>query len=214
MDFNEFCKRIRDAGGSVSGSPKSWKNNKFQLMGCNTHFEFHPNCKIESLSFTDYGGMNKIIVGENSKLTGNVKIGRSCEIKIGKNVTCTSGVNYHISEMTCISIGDGCMLGVGVSIYTHDYHPIFDINTGNRINKSRNVSIGNNVWIANQATILKGTVIGNNSVIGMNSVVSGLVKDSCISAGNPAKIIAENIIWDRASFNTTHPDGIKHKRDI
>ncbi|MDV5237852.1 acyltransferase [Leclercia adecarboxylata] len=214
MNFDEFSAIVTNSGGTVHGKPKTWKDVNVKLHGHGTSFHFHADSKIENVNLIDHGGLNNIIVGQNSKLTGKIKLGRGCTLRLGKNISCTSGVNYHISEMTEVNIGNNCMFGMGVSIFTHDYHPIFDASSGNRINISKNVTIGQNVWIANEATVLKGTSIGEGSVIGACSIVNGIIGEKCIAAGNPAKIIAENIIWDRASLNTTHPDGINHLRSI
>ncbi|MDY3536579.1 DapH/DapD/GlmU-related protein [Riemerella anatipestifer] len=92
-----------------------------------------------------------------------------------------------------------------------------------KLDKSINpkgVHVGNNTWILAGATILAhdhcrslkaDTIIGNNCIIGINSIilpgikvhdhsvvaagaiVSKDVPSGCVVAGNPAKIIKENI---------------------
>lgn len=53
--------------------------------------------------------------------------------------------------------------------------------------------IGKNVWIGEHARICKGVTIGDGSVIAANSVVTKDVPALSIAAGNPAKIVKENI---------------------
>ena len=54
--------------------------------------------------------------------------------------------------------------------------------------------IGDNVKICCNAVVLGGITIGDNVIIGASSVVTKDVPSNCIVAGNPARIIKENII--------------------
>lgn len=53
--------------------------------------------------------------------------------------------------------------------------------------------VGANCFIGGESLILPGVSIGNNCIIGAGSVVTKDVPDCTIVAGNPAKIIRENI---------------------
>ncbi len=57
----------------------------------------------------------------------------------------------------------------------------------------RDTRIGENCFIGARSIILPGVQIGDNCVIGSGSVVTKDVPSRCIAAGNPAKIIRENI---------------------
>lgn len=171
------------------------------------------SCKI-------YGG-GKVVIGKKSRLT-NCKIeiknekcslilGRNLIIKnvtfwieddnssieVGNGVTIESG---HIAstEGKKIEIGDGCMLSNDIEIRNGDSHPIFDKEKSIRINSASDVKIGNGVWVAAHVRILKGGAIANGCVIGCSSVVTQpLIKEECIYAGNPAKLLKENVEWVR-----------------
>lgn len=56
------------------------------------------------------------------------------------------------------------------------------------------IFIGDNCYIGTGTTILGPIHIGNNVIIGANSLVIHDVPDNCTVAGNPAKIISENIL--------------------
>lgn len=53
--------------------------------------------------------------------------------------------------------------------------------------------IGKNCFIGGRSLILPGVEIGDNCVVGAGSVVTKSVPPKCIVAGNPARIIRENI---------------------
>lgn len=55
-------------------------------------------------------------------------------------------------------------------------------------------TIGDNVTIGAGAIVIGGITIGNNVIIGAGSVVTKSVPDNCIVAGNPARVIKQNII--------------------
>lgn len=57
------------------------------------------------------------------------------------------------------------------------------------------ISIGNHVWIGTNAIILKGVDIGDGAVVAAGAVVTRSVPPRCIVAGNPAKIVKENVEW-------------------
>lgn len=55
------------------------------------------------------------------------------------------------------------------------------------------VKIGKNCWITSRCVILPGVTIGDNVIIGAGSVVTKDVPNNCLAAGNPCRVIRENI---------------------
>lgn len=107
-------------------------------------------------------------------------------IKAGKNLF--MNFNCCILDVAEVKIGDNCMMGPNVQIYTAT-HPlkIDKRNSGREFAKG--IVIGDNVWIGGQAIINPGVTIGNGVVIGAGSVVTKSFPDHVFIAGNPAKII-------------------------
>ena len=101
-----------------------------------------------------------------------------------------------------VEIGEDCMFGFDTIIYNTDGHSIFQ--NGNLINKADKLVIGDHVWCGWGSTILKNSYIPSGCIVGKSAVVAKkFEKENVVIAGNPAKIIKENICWDRKSVNGT-----------
>lgn len=93
-----------------------------------------------------------------------------------------------------ISIGDNCAIAPDVLIQDTDFHPVLD-EDGNPKPISKPIHIGNHVWICAKATILKGVTIGDGAIVAAGAVVTKDVPARCVVAGNPAKVVKENVVW-------------------
>ncbi|WP_026754016.1 sugar O-acetyltransferase [Sediminibacter sp. Hel_I_10] len=107
-------------------------------------------------------------------------------ISMGKNVF----INYNccILDGSYVRIGDNCMLGPNVQIYTAT-HPLEHKARNSGKEFSKPITIGHNVWIGGNATICPGVTIGNGAVIAAGAVVTKNVSDNVVVGGNPAKVI-------------------------
>ena len=115
-------------------------------------------------------------------------------IEVGNN--CLFNYNCTIIDVGRVKLGDFCLLGPNVSIYTagHPIHPA--IRNGN-YTYGIDVEIGDNVWIGGNVTICPGVKIGSNSVIGAGSVVTKDIPAWTVAAGNPCRVIREITEEDR-----------------
>ncbi len=95
-----------------------------------------------------------------------------------------------------IEIENNCMLSRNIKIMVSDGHNIFNLKD-QRINASKNIIISNNTWLADNVTVLKGGMIGSHSIIGINSTLTKSIPANSIAAGNPAKIVTNNIYWEK-----------------
>ena len=107
----------------------------------------------------------------------------------GANLVCCG-------ESTSISIGKNNLWAHNIELRTCDGH---DIILNNKvINQEKSIVIANHVWLAENVKILKGVSIAEDSVVGMNSLVtSNVYPQNVIMAGNPAKVIKNNISWKK-----------------
>lgn len=86
-----------------------------------------------------------------------------------------------------IFIDSGTYVGSGTLILAHDF--CRDIHTETKI--------GKNCFIGMNSIILPGLEIEDQSIVGAGSVVTKDVPPNTVVAGNPAKIIKQNIKLDK-----------------
>lgn len=169
--------------------------NKIRVYG-SLNLEVHKSAKIANCFIYSKGINNKLVIEEDSVLryVQLEILGDNCSILIGRN--CNVGHDSYLSakDGKTLKIENNCSLSRNVKIMTSDGHPIYQ-NT-QIINHAEDIRIENNVWVADNVTILKGAVIGANSVLGINSTVTKSVPANSIAAGNPAKVVKQNISWE------------------
>lgn len=109
-----------------------------------------------------------------------------CNIHVGENFY----ANYHcvILDVAEVRMGNNCMLGPQVGIYTAT-HPLDpdERNRGRELGKA--VTVGDNCWIGGHAVINPGVTLGNNVVVASGAVVTKSFPDNVVIAGNPARVI-------------------------
>ncbi len=153
-----------------------------RINGNNNHIVIKPTKEsIDSLKVINIKDNNNLYIGENFYQTGFLKI----------DYTCFNNLS--------VVIGDNCMFGQDISFLLSDWHYIYDVKTGERLNAPKNgISIGNNVWIARNVQILKDVSIPDNTIIGIGSLVTkSFDEENTILGGVPAKVIKRNVCWKR-----------------
>jgi acetyltransferase-like isoleucine patch superfamily enzyme len=151
---------------------------------------------------------NKLSVGEGSIVEANLIFEREAsEIAIGANTFVGSSL---IASASRIEIGDDVLISWGCTIVDHNSHSVAWSERNSDVKNwyvgrkdwshviIRPVVIGNKSWIGFNVCILKGIQIGEGAVIGAGSVITKDVSAWTLVAGNPAKVIREIPIEDRA----------------
>jgi acetyltransferase-like isoleucine patch superfamily enzyme/coenzyme F420-reducing hydrogenase beta subunit len=100
----------------------------------------------------------------------------------------------HITCGSYIKIGKNAHIAKDVVIRDLDGHYIEE----STYITSKPIIIGDNVWIGYRAMILKGVTIGDGAIIAADAVVTKNIPSHSIAAGNPARIIKQNIRWRSA----------------
>jgi acetyltransferase-like isoleucine patch superfamily enzyme len=85
-----------------------------------------------------------------------------------------------------VSLAGECLIVTHSNPYSH-----FQNTTPARVSP---VIIKNGAWICVRAVLLPGVTVGENAIVSACSVVDSEVPARSVVSGNPAKIIAEDII--------------------
>ena len=133
-----------------------------------------------------FQGKTKIGVGAKIMVSGKLILGNNFDITGDAMVICAKE----------IQIGDNTMIAWQSILMDTDQHAIYG-KDNTIINQDKKITIGNNVWIGAKSFILKGSKISDGCIIGANTTISKeFTQKDAIIAGNPAKILKENIQWN------------------
>ena len=131
---------------------------------------------------------------------GKVKIAKGCrfivygDLSLGDNFTTTGCTTVICANH--ISMGNNTMLAWESIVMDTDQHKIFD-KDNNHINKEDKVIIGDNVWVGARSFILKNSTIQDGCIIGANTTYTkSFDTQKSIIAGNPPRVIKEDITWE------------------
>jgi len=149
--------------------------------------------KKQDIVLNDRGRMYATLV---SKFGGKITFEENVKVGYGSVIAC-------ISE---IKIGRGTAIAHQVTIIDNNNHPTHPEDRKIMYNSpwdsplrnwnysaSAPIFIGENVWIGTGSRIHKGVTIGDNSIIAAHAMVTRDVPANCIVAGNPARVVKENI---------------------
>ncbi|WHP06718.1 hypothetical protein QLH32_04395 [Acinetobacter corruptisaponis] len=132
-------------------------------------------------------------------------MGIDCFVLLGSRVTCTNPSVIYTAERTFAIIGDDVMIATKVYFRCEDSHAIYDVESGDRVNPSKNIIIGEHVWLADEVGILPNTSIGEGSIIGTRALAKGNYPNNTLIVGMIAKVVKHDVVWERAHTALTQP---------
>jgi galactoside O-acetyltransferase len=154
-------------------------------LGNNIFLNIENACVFENTSNIDF--KNNVSIGSRARFSAI-----NGSIKCGSNTAFNAGAHINASVGGEIDIGENCLFGPGVSVYSSSHHYL-DPNQliRNQGHKISSVSIGNDCWIGANSIILCGVTIGDGAVIGAGAVVTQNIESFAIAAGVPARVIGK-----------------------
>lgn len=108
---------------------------------------------------------------------------RICGMTIGEDVRISLKASLDLRNPKGVHIGDGTYIAFRATILCHDMSR----------NIKRDVIIGKNCFIGGNSMIMPGVTLGDSVVVAAGAIVTKDVGSNCIVAGNPAKVIRENV---------------------
>ncbi len=144
------------------------------------------------------GNHNQVTIEDSVKFSGQLLIvGNHLHIHIGARTTAIDC--YILARDKSVRIGKACMLSRGIEIRATDVHKVYDIDSDERLNSAHSdVVVGDYIWVAANVTISKNVSIASGCIIAAGAFVNKSIETAnCMVAGTPAKIIRQNVRWER-----------------
>ncbi|PKA39954.1 hypothetical protein CWR43_30270 [Rhizobium sullae] len=181
------------SGNRILGSAVSSEKCRVTFHGRNATLIIGDRCSLDNSNFKLYDGA-VIAIGENSRYTGSILAHIGCLVTLGANLQANGFLNISSAEETKVTLGKDCLIS-SATIRSSDMHPIYDLETNERVNMGADVTIGDHVWFGQESIVLKGVTIGSGCVLALRSMVTRDVEPNCVVGGSPAKILRRNIRW-------------------
>lgn len=193
---------IHKKDGKIIRNPFFLKVIKVFFYGKNSTLELYEPYELKGSIFRLFNG-DHFIIKENVQGVISVTGGLNSVLQIGKGSTLCNGQFFlNDEENASIILGKDCMLSLNVFMWASDTHQILEKDSKNILNRaSQGIKLGDHCWIGHRVSILKGVHLASNTIVGGGSVVTrSCKKPNCAIAGNPARVIKENIVWKREGF--------------
>lgn len=189
----------------IDREPYACKNVTIRVDGRGNRLFVGKNVHLHNVTLDFRGDDNTISIEDHVLLRGGVLVHEGSSVRIGAGTKFHWNAVLEAREGTSIDIGRNCLMSQ-VRLTTSDVHSVFDLDTRQRINKSRDIKLHDHVWLAFDALVSKGSEIGCDSIVGAKALVAGRFPSNCVIAGNPGKVIREGVTWDHRSLEEIPPD--------
>ncbi len=182
-------------------------NSEVVFNGKNNLLVLDENATLRNSKIVFHGDNSVVYIKKTlqNQMMINLNIHAGSTVFIDEGASFNGVLNAIISEHQNLIVGKDAMFSFGSWIRTSDVHPIYQIESGERVNKPASILIGDHVWIGQDVKLLKGATIGSGSIVGANAIVTSTVPNNAVVVGNPAKVVKEGVFWERPSMHAVHP---------
>lgn len=198
IKYNFFCKQIK---------------GKIRL---GQYLVIHKYCvlDIRKKASIELGGV--FVLGEkkfkHSRLESRLLVEDNGQVITKGKVTVYYGADIEVFNGAIFEVGNGCGANIGLTLICGDKIILGEAvqigrnctirdNNGNHYiarrwyRNTRPVTIGQHAWLCEGCTLIAGAKIGDGAIVGAKAVVSGKVDSFTMVAGNPARVVDEDIYW-------------------
>lgn len=160
--------------------------------------------RYSSVSLIDGAKKSQVIINDHVDMLGSITVADNGFVEMQEYSKIGAG-----TKILCVNkviVGRYTAIGENTVIVDNNNHPVSPAFRkemrltphGSDMRQwkhsvSSPIVIGENTWIGSNVRICKGVKIGDNSVVAACSVITKDVPANSIAAGNPAKIVKNNI---------------------
>ena len=187
----------------IGGEGLILENTTITFRGTGNILYLEKGVHLQDSSIT-FGGDNALVYlsRSNRPYVLSLSVFRDTTAFFGPNCHISGKLVAVVSERQCLLVGRSVSFSFGVALKTSEPHPIYSIETNERINPSRSICIGDHVWVCQNCFIQKGTVIGSGSILGAHSVFSGQqIPSNTYWEGNPAQLLHTGVFYTNESVH-------------
>jgi acetyltransferase-like isoleucine patch superfamily enzyme len=175
-------------------------SNKVTIYGLNNIItEGLLKIGLQYAGFMDHHDRTLLRVKGKIRFKGDFSIGKGCRFDIGENATVDFETGFINPNTTLIimhglKVGAGCSVAWGCQFLDDDFHTFsYD---GKSPRGDNRITIGSHVWIGSNVSVLKGAIIPDGCVVASGSVVkSRFTEKNALLAGNPARLVRQDVSW-------------------
>lgn len=188
----------------ILGSPRVSPDSYIEFRGTGCSINFGDRSTFQG-SVRFRRDESSVSIGERSLFRGQMSLGHGCEIILGNDIYCGVAAYVTTAEGASIRLGNDLLISDRFQARADDSHPIYDANSGHRINPSKSIVVEDHVWIGADVIMMPGSMVGRGSVVGIRSMVtkSRPVPPNSLAVGSPVEVVRSNIHWVRKHLQTS-----------
>ena len=191
-------RKISGSGNSISLGSSRVRRCSFEIRGEGNTIDVQGSFVLGA-RFVIHGSGNRIVIHSDCSMNDNSEFscfGDNGSIEVGRGST-SQGSIVQSHQGAGVSIGEDCLLAWQSGFLTGDFHDVFSVTDGSRVNTPQGISVGNKVWVGSKACVLKGVQIPDGCIIGIGSIVTRhAFEGNSVIAGNPARSVKSGVRWN------------------